>query len=586
LPTENPPGGQKVEASRLGQHGLVLALYTSISFALFGVPVASHPASSYIGFDHPDPALFMWFLKWWPYALTHGLNPFVTDYVWAPEKVNLLWSTSIPGPALALAPVTLAAGPVVSYNLLMLAAPALAAWTAYLLCRQVSCRFWPSAAGGYLFGFSSYELGHLLNHLNLVLIFVLPLFPLLVLRRIGGVLSRRRFVLLLAGACVLQFLISTEMALSATLFGACALGLAFLFADNGLRRKLTDVMKLVLAGAGAAAAVLAPFLYYALLTGDAPAGSIRPPAENSIDLLNFGVPTHIALFGTGTGFQNLAESGAYVGLPLLVLLGLFALREWRTIRGRLLLSVIAISGLASLGPVLHIDNRALFALPWKLLTYVPLVNSILPARLTVYGFLAVAVSASLWLAAGRYPQWPRWALFAVAVLALFPAVDSSTAWWHTSFRVPRLFVDGTLRDFVAPGGTVIVVPYGPCGRSMLWQADADMGYRMAGGYIGDPPKSFASSAVVAALFSGVSTAAARNALPSFLASHGVQAVLVADGVPGDWTALLRPLGRPIHSGGVRIYRVRTLTTGRAPNARPPTHGPRCADGGPSYGTGL
>ena len=37
--------------------------------------------------------------------------------------------------------------------------PAVSAWAAFLLCRHLAGRFWPSLIGGYLFGFSSYELG-------------------------------------------------------------------------------------------------------------------------------------------------------------------------------------------------------------------------------------------------------------------------------------------------------------------------------------------------------------------------------------------------------------------------------------------
>ena len=37
--------------------------------------------------------------------------------------------------------------------------PALAAWTAFLLCRYLTRPLWPSLVGGYLFGFSSYVLG-------------------------------------------------------------------------------------------------------------------------------------------------------------------------------------------------------------------------------------------------------------------------------------------------------------------------------------------------------------------------------------------------------------------------------------------
>ena len=52
------------------------------------------------------------------------------------------------GLAVVLAPVTLLFGPVVAYNLAAVLLPALAAWTAFLLCQHVTGTFWPSVAGG------------------------------------------------------------------------------------------------------------------------------------------------------------------------------------------------------------------------------------------------------------------------------------------------------------------------------------------------------------------------------------------------------------------------------------------------------
>ena len=70
--------------------------------------------------------------------------------------------------------------------------PALAAWTAFLLCRHLTGSFWPSFAGGYLFGFSSYMLGQELGHLHMTAVFLVPLAALVVLRFLEGALGRAR----------------------------------------------------------------------------------------------------------------------------------------------------------------------------------------------------------------------------------------------------------------------------------------------------------------------------------------------------------------------------------------------------------
>ena len=81
----------------------------------------------------PDPLILIWALNWWPWSLAHGINPFVTKFVWYPVGVNLTWVVSIPAAAFLALPVTLLWGPVESWNVLSMLAPALSAFSAFLL---------------------------------------------------------------------------------------------------------------------------------------------------------------------------------------------------------------------------------------------------------------------------------------------------------------------------------------------------------------------------------------------------------------------------------------------------------------------
>ena len=96
-----------------------------------------------------------------PHALSTLQNPLYSHDVWAPHGVDLSWMTNIPGPSLVMSPVTKLFGPLISYNVLLIVAPALAGWAAYLLCHRVTKASWPSLAGGYLFGFSTYMVGEM-----------------------------------------------------------------------------------------------------------------------------------------------------------------------------------------------------------------------------------------------------------------------------------------------------------------------------------------------------------------------------------------------------------------------------------------
>src|SRR6266446_9234017 len=165
---------------RFGLGALVFALYLGISYIYFG-KIGDY-RRIYLGVGS-DPSAYIWFLNWWPWAITHGVNPFVSHYVWYPEGFNMTWTGSMPIGALATWPVTWLSNAVVSYNILSLPAPALSAWTGFLLARYLTNNTLAALIGGYLYGFSSYELGRMLGHLNLSLAFAVPLLVLFVAQR-------------------------------------------------------------------------------------------------------------------------------------------------------------------------------------------------------------------------------------------------------------------------------------------------------------------------------------------------------------------------------------------------------------------
>ncbi len=77
-------------------------IYLALAFLFFSRSLIGHFSDRFIGRE-ADPSQMMWLLAWWPYALGHHLNPFLTDYVWAPVGFNFAWMTSIPLPSLAAA---------------------------------------------------------------------------------------------------------------------------------------------------------------------------------------------------------------------------------------------------------------------------------------------------------------------------------------------------------------------------------------------------------------------------------------------------------------------------------------------------
>src|SRR6185437_5803759 len=144
---------------------------------------------------------------------------------------------------------------------IQLASPALSAWTAFLLCRHVTRRTAPSLVGGYIFGFSPYMLTHLTGGPQLAQKPLLPVFVLLVLRRLEGSIGSRAFVVWMALAMIAQFSISSEVLATATLFGAIALALAFALLPER-RTALVDVVKLLIGALAVTVVVVSPYLLY------------------------------------------------------------------------------------------------------------------------------------------------------------------------------------------------------------------------------------------------------------------------------------------------------------------------------------
>ena len=86
-PRASEPVHSRAWLSLLGTPGVLLAIYGLLALGLFGATWA-HPFSQVIG-DGPDPPVFIWYLRWVPFALSHGLNPLFTNYLDFPGGINL-----------------------------------------------------------------------------------------------------------------------------------------------------------------------------------------------------------------------------------------------------------------------------------------------------------------------------------------------------------------------------------------------------------------------------------------------------------------------------------------------------------------
>ena len=208
-----------------------------------------------------------------------------------------------------------------------------------------------------------------LAHLHLTLSFPLPWALLLAVRRYRGSLSRRRFVGWLAVVLVVQVLCSTEAALMLAVM-ACAGAVAWLvFGDRPARRRLGALLAEAAGRARSRPSCWRPTSGYAFT--DVRPDSIRSPYLFSGDALNLLIPTAVdpprapTFARSQTGSWRMRPIGLYVGLPIVALVCLYALRAPAGAAKRSLLAFAGVALLFTLGPILQIGGQSTLKLPWR-----------------------------------------------------------------------------------------------------------------------------------------------------------------------------------------------------------------------------
>src|SRR5262249_1778901 len=192
-------------------------------------------------------------------------------------------------------------------------------------------------------------------------IFLLPLIALVVIRYVQHEYDGLNLTIRLGPMLGLQFGLSTENAFSYALALAVAIVLAFLLVP-AVRRRLVQLIGPLVASYALGCGIAAPPLYYALPRFHS--GSINRPTLYGSAGFNLVVPTQETLLG-GHALRTIshqlagndAERDAYLGLPVIAMLGLYAIRRWRTPAGRLLLAGFVVALVASFGTWLTVKGQ-------------------------------------------------------------------------------------------------------------------------------------------------------------------------------------------------------------------------------------
>jgi hypothetical protein len=566
---------------------LFLLAFLGLAVLLFA-PSWSSPATTTLGGGNGDPAIFMWFLRWIPFAVDHHRPLLFSSWLNHPDGVNLMWNTSMPLLGRLLAPLTLRWGPVLTFNVVVTLAYGLSAWGAYLAIRRYAPAHLAAAAGGLVYGFSP-AIRTQTHHPHVAFAFLVPL----MLLAVDEILVRQRRPAWLMGPLLglmagCQLLIGEELLASTALFGVLLLLVlassnprALLDRRRVLRALLAFALAALVGGGIAARPLQVQFTGPQRIQGDI------TKANYSNDLHGFVTPGRELLSTPASARQVSGFAGgnsAYLGVPLLLVLLALAVRWWRRPVVRVGTAMTLLAAVLSMGPLLEVGGRVeRVHLPWGAVDGLPLLDSLIPSRLAMFtalfaGLLLAVFLQAVWRAGG----WRRPAAAAVAVAALVPLLPATLV-SATKVRTPAFFTGNDVRR-LPEGSVALVLPYANRRTSvaMTWQAEAGMWFRMPGGYfIGPDPQGHprfdanptSANMAFLAIQSGWRaprlTREMRRALAANLATWRVRTVIVGPMLhQRAMLAFLTDLlgRRPTPVGGVYLW--------RDPVVRPPQPSPR------------
>ena len=414
-------------------------------------------------------------LSWWRTAAIGGAGTDALKHVWSQWWVvnRLMQDGSIPlgatlihhpigGPFFSLdtlnaligLPIRAMAGPVATYNTVLLVDLVLAAWAAAALSRGLGVRPWASGLAGVGWVMSAWVLAFPLASgvSETALFFPLPLVLLLVLHTLRGpgwsapVLAS----LLLA----LQGLGCWSHGITAAILVAGGAGL-WLWQrpwtqDSGSPYALdrSAVLRIAVSTGVLLAIVVPVYLAVSGTVGDGDAvktrelslfgasllGPLDLPETNSMALVDFFLPGSLGLREGGPGAEQLFYA-SFMGFFMMGLAAL-AVRRGGKLERRLLLAVVVMALLAT-GPRIYLDHsRTLLALPNPLYLLLHAVFPLFSATLHSVDRLALGAQLALAILAARgldhwledRPRLPQLALAAMGVVALESIILSPAPW--------------------------------------------------------------------------------------------------------------------------------------------------------------
>ena len=189
--------------------------------------------------------------------------------------------------------------------------------------------------------------------------------------------------------------------------------------------------------------------------------------------------------------MNRTEENSFFGIPLLLAAVAVVIALWRRPAVQALGVVVLISCWFSLGEEVVVNGRSTgIPAPGVLFEHVPILENVLPTRFALIavpalGALLAIGAEEVRRAVGRSSASPGAALAAApaaAGLVLLPVLPTPLVVDQRA-PMPQFFVDGSWKDWVDEGGSVLAAPAPWVGdtRALEWQAQHWAGLRVRRG---------------------------------------------------------------------------------------------------------
>lgn len=481
------------QAKRIREHVIVHdTTYVALAFFLLSVCLIGSicdwkPASNTL--LNPDSAFMLWAFKWWPHSLLSSHGPFLAPF-FSPGYANLAWTTSVPALALLAAPITYFAGPVFAYNCIVTVALSANGVLAYSIARRLNCTSLAAIICSALFYFSSYTWAQLLGHLNLTVTAFALAIILITIRRYLSTIGRIKYIITAGLLLALQFGTSNEIYATLIAFGALGvlMLIAMTYASSCQRLASYQLASDVFLSILVSVALLTPYLLHMF---SHPVSGLQSISSYVADPLNYVIPT-ISNWLMGHWFNdvstrfigNLTEQNAYLGLPVIILIGFVGGAFYRNRTNAFLFVMLLIVLVCSFGPRLTILGIPTIRLPWSVAEKLPLISEALPSRFGLYTSLLASILVARVISRFHHP-----AVLLIALAAVIFSLPNLDIYRATPVPKDSFFSSGAYRQVLPRNARVLVLPtYGFWGyQPDLWQEQANFYFDLTNGLAGKVP---------------------------------------------------------------------------------------------------